>query len=208
MPDDQRPLAELIPDRKLRNAAHYLFAQRLLPRKVHQIPMRFLYPLFMDWPGEPLLDPDRFIQSEWAAAFRPKSRPGSPVVPEALAGAQRPSDLRMSLHVVEDKPVALVRMPPPENLAEAFFAAAVLMQDVKDLESGRPVGTARYFTLELTIGEPGRNAVLCEWTREGEHWNSGEHLAPVPEEFLQAVGKRLQQSQPANPPRFPENPPR
>ncbi len=208
MPDDHRPLAELIPDPKERHAAHYAFAHQLLRRKVHQIPMPFMFPLFMEWPGEPLLDPDRFIQSEWVSAFGPDRLPGSPAVPGAPAAVQRPTDLRMSLHVLEGRPVALVQMPPPENLAEAFFAAVVLMHDVTDLKNGPPLGTARYFTLELTIGEPGRNTVLCEWTRDGTHLNFGEHLAPSQEEFLRALGKRLPQPDPEMPPRFPENPPR
>jgi hypothetical protein len=89
-------------------------------------------------------------------------------------------------------PCAVVEMPRPRAITEAFFVAAVLLAD-PDREMPDPKEVVlRYFTLEkgFTFEGPPRT-VLCEWTAEGTHCNYGDGPAPRLEAFLQAVEELL-----------------
>jgi hypothetical protein len=92
-------------------------------------------------------------------------------------------------------PCAILEMPRPRAMSEAYFVAAVLLTD---LEKGMPEAkevALRYFTLEkgLAFGGPPRT-VLCEWTADGTHHNFGDGPAPRLGSFIEAVQELLSKS--------------
>lgn len=92
-------------------------------------------------------------------------------------------------------PCAVIEMPPPRAITEAFFVAAVLLADPSEGMPPQEV-TLRYFTLEkgMTLEGPPRT-VLCEWTAEGSHVNYGTGPEPRLEAFAEAVERMLARSQ-------------
>lgn len=78
-------------------------------------------------------------------------------------------------------PAILVEFPPPEEVAEAHFAVAVI-DDV-----------SRYFTLErgLDLAEGTPRTVLCEWRADGTHLNYGDGPEPDGALFLAAVEDKV-----------------
>lgn len=89
------------------------------------------------------------------------------------------------------RPCAIVEMPAPRAVAEAFYAAGVLLADPAELIQGEPA-PLRYFTLERGMSLDGsRRTVLCEWTSDGTHRNYGDGPPPTPDEFLRAIEKLL-----------------
>ncbi len=89
-------------------------------------------------------------------------------------------------------PCAVVELPPPRAVTEAFFVAAVLLVDL-DREQPAPQEAAlRYFTLEkgFVLDGPPRT-VLGEWTAEGSHHNYGDGPAPQLGPFVRAMEAML-----------------
>src|SRR5579885_790015 len=74
-----------------------------------------------------------------------------------------------------DYPCAVVEMPRPRGITEAFFVALVLLVDMSADEPDFDHAALRYFTLEkgAMLGGPPRT-VLCEWTADGSHVNYGD----------------------------------
>lgn len=92
-------------------------------------------------------------------------------------------------------PCAVIELPRPRAITEAYFTAAVLLADPAD---GLPVSTPmelRYFTLEkgFVLAGPPRT-VLCEWTSEGTHVNYGDGPVPQLEAFVRAVAESVSRS--------------
>jgi hypothetical protein len=197
---DSRTFQEFYPDPALRHKAHYWFAHKFLPAYVQQDPRRFFSYLFrQDTPGG-VMEPTRFIHSRWtmfeeqAGLIKVEGDP-------AHGGMvfRRVSELAMSLHVVADKPVALVQMPTPEKPGEASFVAAALQASSADTKSWPPDSGARVFTLESLhtemypeLPDARQRGVFCEWTKSGEHRNFGFSIRAEREAVLQAVARALQ----------------
>lgn len=100
-------------------------------------------------------------------------------------GDRLPADgLGASWHDVGAYEVALVRMPPPGGVTDAYLAAIAVTKDDE---------TVRYLVLERSISpETGHPAtVLGEWLSGGDHVNLGAGPPPDPALFLAAVRDRL-----------------
>lgn len=153
---------------------HYQFAHRTLPKLVFENPAT-VFAAIVEHNAEPLRALWRWIGER----LEPST---ARIEPEGLAG--------QVLSLDDIAIVALITLPPPQGLAEAYFVAAVYLH-----RPGEPPETAtvHYFTLELTssfstppIQGPGAT-MLCSWTAEGAHVNHGMGPAPTPEGFIQAV---------------------
>lgn len=103
------------------------------------------------------------------------------------------SDIGLRLTRVLGLPSALIEMPPPSEMTEAFFAVIVFL--------GSVVPPVRYFTLELTDSWNGSLCtVLGEWAPDeaGQlmHLHLGPGPAPDPVEFLRAVSLLVKEATP------------
>lgn len=187
IPEDLRTFAQFYPEPEARHRVHYRFAHRFLPEHVHQNPFAFLTAVFRHFTPGPPPDGTRFIQSRWSMIFEPwwDQMPNPPTV------FRRVTDLSLSRHAVAGKPVALIQMPAPEAMVEAFFVAVVLLADVRTPEHWSPDAHARVFTLEMLDERDRTRAVVCEWTREGVHCNYGVKIAPDREAFLPVIATLL-----------------
>ncbi len=145
---------------------HYGFAHQVLRDLLFADPMRFFAAL--DDPRGPEL-----LRRAWREF-----------------GKQFPADDRVEIDGLDCTkheltsglwcPVILVTLPPPQEVAEAVYAAAVLG------------GDARYFTLEHGISLAGDTprTVLCEWQR-GTHLNYGDGPPATPAAFLAAIEAKV-----------------
>ncbi len=86
------------------------------------------------------------------------------------------SDIKISCMLLKNRPCAILQMPPPERLAEAFFVAIWSRHEWEELcEKGMESASAsepliHYFTLERPH-KPTRKSptVFCRWNSEGVH---------------------------------------
>jgi hypothetical protein len=92
-------------------------------------------------------------------------------------------------------PCAVVELPRPRAVAEAYFTAAVLLADLQDRTPESAPLELRYFTLEkgVVLAGPSRT-VLCEWTSEGSHANYGDGPMPQLKAFVKAVEELVSRS--------------
>jgi hypothetical protein len=89
-------------------------------------------------------------------------------------------------------PCAVVELPPPHAMTEAYFTAAVLLLDPAQESADLKNAPVRYFTLELGFDlDSTPRTVLCEWTKDGTHVNFGDGPAPTLEGFVAAVSSHL-----------------
>src|SRR5205807_7505837 len=110
------------------------------------------------------------------------ARPGDPP-PDFTA-----DDLTVHTVRAAGFPCAVVEMPPPRAMTEAFFAAAVLLIDPAAEEPDLAAAPVRYFTLEQSFDLEGAPlAMMCEWTRDGTHVNFGGGPPPRPDDFVKAI---------------------
>lgn len=105
--------------------------------------------------------------------------------------------LKATVGSLGKRPCALVTLPPPEGITEAFMVAAVVNASVEgEGEDAKlvPIGDppSFYVTLENGLSEKGRpRTVLCAWDAEGAHLNYGDGPPAEPAAFLGAVEKLL-----------------
>jgi hypothetical protein len=104
----------------------------------------------------------------------------------ALPAADRlPAEgLRASWHDLDAYEVALVTMPPPGGVTDAYLAAIAVPKGE---------GGVRYLVLERSVPDADGNptTVLGEWLAAGDHVNLGDGPPPEPDAFLAAVRQRL-----------------
>lgn len=119
-------------------------------------------------------------------------------VSDAGEGAILPPDgLFATVGALGPRPCAVVTLPKPEGITEAFMVAAVVNasiegegEDAKLVPIGDP--PAFYYTLEKGMSDPGKTrTVLCSWNAEDSHANYGDGPAPEPRAFLGAVEKLI-----------------
>ena len=85
-------------------------------------------------------------------------------------------------------PCAVVEMPRPRAMTEAYFTAAVLLVDPDDEAADLASAAVRYFTLEQSFDLEGKPfAMMCEWSKGGTHSNFGGGPAPRLDDFVKAV---------------------
>lgn len=108
-----------------------------------------------------------------------------------------PDGLKATVRSLGPRPCALVTLPPPEGITEAFMVAAVVNASVEgEGEEAKlvPIGDppSFYVTLEKGLSDAGRaRTVLCAWDAEGAHLNYGDGPPPEPAAFLGAVEKLI-----------------
>lgn len=156
---------------------HYMFAHAALRMAAFENPLAFLGTL-----ASP--DANEFLASLMASV--------SDHCRERQAQADfRVEDLIVHKVRVGSFPCAVVEMPRPRAITEAFFAAGVVLAD---LSAGAPPSDVglRYFTLEKGMHIDGASrTVFCEWTSSGSHLNFGEGPGPALGPFLEAVRELL-----------------
>jgi hypothetical protein len=96
---------------------------------------------------------------------------------------------------VAGRPAAVLQLPPPQEVGEAWFVALVVDVDLsQEPAADAPPPPARFFTLEhgthFSTNEP--RTVLCEWTAAGAHRNFGDGPAPELRAFLGRVEALIQ----------------
>ena len=82
-------------------------------------------------------------------------------------------------------PCAIIEMPPPQEVPEAFFVGAVLLVDpTQEIDESKGVDL-HYYTLEKgAVFEGVPRTVLCEWTADGSHLNFGFGPPPTVDAFF------------------------
>jgi hypothetical protein len=181
---------EFYPEGGLRFKIHYAFAHKFLPQYVWQNPHAFFSYLYADdMPGGPM-EPTRFIQSRWSAIFEKAVG----VTSQDSREFRRVSDLSMSIQELDGRPSALVQMPTPEGSVQAFFVCIVLLARELAAVSWRTDVEARVFTLEMKEQQHSGDkavGVICEWTSDGTHQNSGYVIPAERDLFLRGVAALL-----------------
>ena len=92
--------------------------------------------------------------------------------------------------LAEGRHLAVINMPAPERITEAFFVAAAVEPPARRLSILTRRRTCRYFTLELGESDEGEPlAIFCEWQRHkggAVHQNYGP-IQPAGGAFVQAI---------------------
>jgi hypothetical protein len=99
------------------------------------------------------------------------------------------SSVKVHPTLVDNFPCAVIELPEPKEMAEAFMVALVVLIDTSS-EDPPETDTipARFFTLEKGFSlanEP--RTVLAEWDTQG-HMNYGDGPEPTVEAFVGALG--------------------
>lgn len=93
---------------------------------------------------------------------------------------------------IQNSPCAVIELPEPGGMTEAFMVALVVLIDIESGEPPNPEDVeARYFTLEqgFTLSNEPRT-VLAEWDSQ-RHSNYGDGPEPTVEAFVRALGGQL-----------------
>lgn len=98
------------------------------------------------------------------------------------------ADIEFVGALIEDRPCAILRMPPTTTPGEAYFIAIVGRLPLDQLASRHDSGPEEtpidYYTLERSIeNTPDRPSVFCSWTSDGTHHNYGSGPKPTLEHF-------------------------
>ncbi len=154
---------------------HYIFAHRVLPALFLNDPPKFIETISA---GQ-----DNFVHWLW-------KRVGEKEVQNA-SDRIAPNGLSCAIMRAEDNAtVAIVTLPPPEGMTEAYFVALVYWPQ----EDAALAPAARYITLEHGMQADGSpRTVLCEWTKE-MHANYGNGPEPVLQTFFEAVRALIQKT--------------
>ena len=104
-------------------------------------------------------------------------------------------DLKGHQGWVGEFPCAIVEMPTPKRIVEAYYTGLVVTLDPLRLkealtDKSRPI-PARYFTLEAGVSDDGTpRTVFCEW-RESMHANFGDGPEPTVANFARRIKAAL-----------------
>jgi hypothetical protein len=159
--------------------AHYVFAHYALRSVALNDPV-FYFGVLASPDGPTFLDDLLKTVAEHAL-------PGDPP-PDFSAADCRIHTVRAGVY-----PCAVVELPPPHAMAEAYFTAAVLVANPGPEQLHLMNVPVRYFTLELGLNLDGKpRTVLCEWTKDGTHRNFGDGPSSTVEQFVPALGRLLQ----------------
>ena len=143
---------------------HYMFAHKGIPSLFFYDPEKFLSILSVH--------ADTFLRDFWNKVGESLDKTEL-VASEGLACEVR--------KIVNGDVGALITLPPPKRITEAYFVAPVYRpQELSKNER------SRFFTLEYNP-EYKNKTVLCEWEAEGPHVNCGDGPEPSLEDFWKAV---------------------
>ena len=143
---------------------HYAFAHKIIPSTFFQYPANFIMMLSHR--------ADEFLHEVWNNLGQ-NLEPEDIVVPEGLACEVR--------RVEGSKLGALISLPPPQRVTEAYFVAPVFQPPMEGKEA-----QARYITLEYNP-EMDSMSALGEWTAGDSHLYMGEGPEPNLEDFWKTV---------------------
>lgn len=111
---------------------------------------------------------------------------------EAVPCAFGASDIKVSCLLLKNRPCAILQMPEPTEIAEAYFVAiwcryesyALADEAIASPPANQPL--IDYFTLERpSKPTPEWPTCFCSWSAEGAHRNFGLGPFPSYEEFVQ-----------------------
>ena len=163
---------------------HYTFAHRATPGAFWRDPSEFVAALRSE-------NGQEIVTNVWNAI-------GSDIEEAGVGEALQSDGLHVTPAELDGRDAAIITLPTPEVMTEAWFIAVVAPPPYVTVETDDPAA-ARYFTLEKTISlapdgtdEPdGDLAVLCEWTHDGTHANTSVVVPASLERFEVAVLERL-----------------
>ncbi len=165
--------------------AHYVFAHYALRTVALSDPL-FYVGVLASPDGPRMLD-------DLLQKVAEHARPGDP--PPDFSAA----DCRIHTVRAGGYPCAVVELPPPRAMTEAYFTAAVLLLDSAQEQPDFLNAPVRYFTLEHSLSLDGApRTVLCEWTKDGTHVNFGDGPPPALEPFVSAVSGHLRPAEGIN----------
>jgi hypothetical protein len=126
---------------------------------------------------------DEFLQELWGkvrAHCDPKGAPTFDI-----------KDVTITTCRVRNFPTIIVTMPPPVEVAEAWFVGIVLKIDL-DAQSAPEKPEFVYLTLEKGANFDGIDrTILCAWDAEGAHVNYGNGPPPNERDFAGAIDLML-----------------
>jgi hypothetical protein len=100
-------------------------------------------------------------------------------------------DVGIATGRLKDKPVIVIVMPPPAEVAEAHLAAIVLHVNLEGEDVPDPL-EFDYWTLEKGVTMDGADrTVLCRWTKDDKHVNLGDGPPANVDQFLACVENAL-----------------
>jgi hypothetical protein len=143
---------------------HYIFAHKAIPSLFFYDPEKFLYILSVH--------AEAFLRDYWNIIGEKMDKT------ELVASGGLACEVRK---IFNGDVGALITLPPPERITEAYFVAPVYRPQA-DSKTER----TRFFTLEFNP-EYHNKSVLCEWEAEGSHLNNGDGPEPKPEDFWKVV---------------------
>jgi hypothetical protein len=158
-------------------AHHYNFAHRVLPGLLWANPFLFLETLYGDHASG-------FLFTLWFQASKGLDE-GDVMLPSEELRRDL-FDLKGGYHA------AVVSLPEPKFLTEAYMVAIVFRPEKKRLLLPKLPPVFRYFTLEygLCDGMQTVRTVLCEWT-QAVHGNYGTGPLANPKAFIGAIESLL-----------------
>lgn len=179
MPSEMSPELARFVQRNRWREHHYVFAHRLVPAIFYLNPARFLQVLAAR--GE------HFLRLLWKLA---RGRGIRAFVSQVSAKGLQHEILKLD----EETTAALIVLPPPKRMAEAYFVAPVYRPRTRDGLPTRGGALVRYVTLEWGIQvDLSPRTVLCEWVTSDkwqsdiQHVNHGDGPEPTPSAFLEAI---------------------
>ena len=98
------------------------------------------------------------------------------------------NELKVHLGRAGKYPCAVIQMPPPVEVTEAYLVALVALLDTtEETPSELDNVEARYFTLEKGMSfDDSEQTVLCEWS-DSTHSNYGSGPEPTVPAFIQQI---------------------
>ena len=151
---------------------HYLFSHVILPKLLFENPQQLVEKLLTHW--------KTFLITLWDTCANEISGIKEKIPSSGL-------DCKI-IKVKDNISIILISLPKPLKSTEAYFTAIVYRP--KKLFLIKQKGIARYITLERTIGNGDKTAVLCEWEindKNIKHINHGKRFGVTEENFIGAI---------------------
>ena len=165
---------------------HYIFAHHVLRSVAMEQRLKVLAVL-----ASP--QADEFLRMLWQEAYTAAAA-SMQQVGQALPPRLEAEVLRVTTGTAANHPTAIVTLPPPLGITEAYMVGIVAggVSIEQPHEEWDESSELRYFTLERGVGDDlsANRTVLCEWTGE-RHANYGDGPPPDPASFAAAIERLL-----------------
>ncbi len=114
-------------------------------------------------------------------------------VPRSFTAA----DIQFFPCLIDERPCAILQMPPPQKTPEAFFVAIMSRLRVEEVAAAQKKENGMlmaidYYTLERPLPDAGIPSVFCGWSQDGVHVNYGAGAEPILEAFKKLLEKRVE----------------